>query len=525
MHTPPARAPRHRALLLLIAAVVAVAALAAAGCGSSSSSAAGDVDPAGAVPVSSPLYAEAVVRPDGQLAANVEAVARKILRTDDPRGKVIGFFNRRAAREGITYQRDVEPWLGRRAGAAVTSLGPGNRLDGVLVLASRDDAKARDAIARDRQAREQRTYQGVAYRVSSDGKTAAAVTDGRVLIGSERGVKAAIDASKGSSLAGSDRLRRARDTVGGDQLGFLYLDVRGLLQAATAQLGADAGPASAVLNSVAAALPQTVTAKLTAAPDAVTVDAAVLGLRSSATPGAGGAAMLGRLPRDAWLALGAGDLGKSLDQTLTQLGSSGIAGVGVQALEEQFRRRSGLDLRRDLLAWMGDAGFFVRGRSSGDLGFGLVVDSKDPAATRRAVTKLRALVAGSRGPRAGALHTKGVDVGFTVATKGGRDVAVAAAGDRFVVAAGHRALAEALGGGRPLSGAPEFTAAAAKLGSGYRPAFFLDVPQAASLLADAGGSDPRVRRAKPYLDAFGGVVAGARRDGDVTRARLVATVR
>jgi hypothetical protein len=51
------------------------------------------------------------------------------------------------------------------------------------------------------------------------------------------------------------------------------------------------------------------------------------------------------------------------------------------------------------------------------------------------------------------------------------------------------------------------------------------MPQLTRLIGDSAGSDARFARAKPYLDVFGGVVAGARRDGDVTRTRIVATVR
>jgi hypothetical protein len=522
VHPTLARTLRRLVLLALAAALVAAAGL-VAGCGPSSSG--GDADPAAAVPASSLLYAEAVLRPDGTLGANVDAVARKVLGTDDPAAKIAELFDRAASKDGITFRKDIEPWLGKRAGAAVTSLAPTGKADGVLVLASTDDGLARKAIESSPQAGAKRSYSGVDYRLDAADGTAAAVTGGRVLIGSERGVRAAIDALKGGSLADSPKLKGARDTIPGDQLGFLYLDVRGFVQAAAAQAGLSSGPAAALLGTLSGSLPETIAARLGAQPDAITVDAAAIGLRSTAEPGPGGAGMLARLPRSSWLALGVGDLGRTLDDTLTQVSSSGLGGLGIEALLRQFRQRSGLDLRRDVLAWMGDAGIFVRGTSTSDVGFGLVVDSKDPAATRRAVTKLSGVAGAATGARVGELKTAGVDAGLTVRRSGGPEIFVAAAGARFVVAAGRPAFEQALSPSEPLGAAPAFTAAAGKLGGGYRPALFLDLPQLTRLIGDSAGSDARFARAKPYLDAFGGVVAGARRDGDVTRTRIVATVR
>jgi hypothetical protein len=522
VHTTLPRALRRLATLALAAALVAAAGL-AAGCGSSSS--AGDADPAAAIPASAPLYAEAVLHPDGTLGANVDAVARKVLATNDPAAKIAELFDRAARKDGITFRKDVEPWLGKRAGAAVTSLSGTGKADGVLVLASKDDDLARKTIASSPQAGAKRSYHGVDYRLDAANGTAIAVTGGRVLIGSDRGLHAAIDAIKGNSLAGSAKLKRARDAIPGDQLGFLYLDVRSLVQAAASQAGMSSGPAAALLGTASGSLPQTIAARLGAQPDAITVDAAVIGLQSAAEPGPGGAAMLAKLPRSSWLALGVGNLGKTLDETLTQLSSSGLGGIGVESLLRQFRQSSGLDVRRDLLAWMGDAGIFVSGTSRRELGFGLVVDSKDAAATRRAVGKLSGLAGAAGGARVGDLKAAGVDAGFTVRTSGVPEIFVAAAGDRFVLAAGRAAFEQALSPTETLGTAPAFAGAAAKLGGGYRPAFFLDMPQVTRLIGDAAGSNASFQRAKPYLDAFGGVVAGGRRDGDVSRARFVAMVR
>ena len=57
---------------------------------------------------------------------------------------------------------------------------------------------------------------------------------------------------------------------------------------------------------------------------------------------------------------------------------------------------------------------------------------------------------------------------------------------------------------------PAFTQAAGRLGGSYRPALFVDLARLSGLL-DSGAS------AKPALGAFGALVAGAKREGDVIR--------
>ena len=46
------------------------------------------------------------------------------------------------------------------------------------------------------------------------------------------------------------------------------------------------------------------------------------------------------------------------------------------------------------------------------------------------------------------------------------------------------------------------------------------------LIESFAGSDPDFQKAKPYLDSFGAIVAGAKNEGSgVTRSRFVVTLR
>jgi hypothetical protein len=120
-----------------------------------------------------------------------------------------------------------------------------------------------------------------------------------------------------------------------------------------------------------------------------------------------------------------------------------------------------------------------------------------------------------------------VDEGFTVRPQGGPRIDVALAGEKFIVAVGAPgALKEAISPSQALSSAPAFTHAAGKLGDGLRPSFYLDFQQVVSLIEGFVGNEPDFQKAKPYLDTFGAVVAGAKDEGDgVTRARFVVTLK
>jgi uncharacterized protein DUF3352 len=524
--SPPPATRRHarRRRSASVTALVAVAGLLAA-CGSSSPGGA-EADPAAAVPASAPVYLELVVQPEGQVREGALAAGRKVLGSDDPAGKLAEAFDEMLRDEGVSFARDVAPWLGKRVGFAMIGQGGKGERDVVVVAAAADDDAAAAAVPRLAGAGSvERSHDGVDYRLGRNGDTAAAVHEGRVLVGSEAGVRAAIDAVGGDALAETDRLRRARDDVDADEgLGFLYADVRALARGLLGGMGPQAGPAAMLLPGLLDSLPETVGARLDAAADAVRIDAAARG-GSEAWSGAGAPRAAAELPGGSWLGLGIADVGRALDDTIERLSSQGIAGVGVQAFLAQLRQQTGLDLRRDVLSWMGDAGLFVTGERAGSVGGGLVVQAKDAARMRATVGKLAPLVRGLGGGDVAPLHARGVDEGFVVRTDGKPAVYVAAAGERFVIAVGRRALGQAIAPADRLGDQAAFRAAAAKLGNGLRPSFYLDIPAVTRLLERLGGDDRKLAVVRPYLEAFGALVGGSRREGDVTRAKIIATLK
>lgn len=513
--------------LLVLTLVLAVCAAVAAGCGSSSGSG-GDDDPAALIPASAPLYLEGVVRPDGKVGSDLQGALKKILRTDDPGAKISQLIDDSGKRDAISFKDDVEPWVGNRVGFALTALRGGQDADWAAVIASKDDGKAEKLLAKQKGDIVERSYEGTDYRFDRKEKTATALIDHRVVVATEGGLKAVVDAKGKDHLGQANGLEAVRSKVAQDRIGLFYLDVQGLLRSIAQQASSDP-QVGALLQSFTSAAPKTLGAAFQAQPDALRVDAVSIGTPKSATTGGSGADVLATLPGDAWLGLGVANLGQTLDRVVqTVAGGGGITGVGVNALLGQFKKQTSLDLRQDVLGWMGDAGIFVGGTTSADLGGALVIKTTDPAKTKRTMRVLEGFARAQRGgTKITALHGSGIDDGFTAHDPTGPAVRVALAGDRFVVAIGGKGvLTQAISPGQQLGSSPAFTAAASKLGNGLRPSFYLDFTQVTKLVEAFAGTDASFQKAKPYLGTFGAVVAGAKSEGSgVTRSRFVVTLR
>jgi hypothetical protein len=95
---------------------------------------------------------------------------------------------------------------------------------------------------------------------------------------------------------------------------------------------------------------------------------------------------------------------------------------------------------------------------------------------------------------------------------------------RVVLAYGRAAAAAGLAPSSRLGDAPTYRDAREAL-DGYDPALLVSMPAIVSLVEASGNSDPGFARAKPYLDAFGVIASGSRRDGDKLRSRLGAGLR
>ncbi len=448
------------------------------------------------------------------------------------------------------YKREIAPWVGERAGVFATALssaslspsasslqsllggglaGLPNALgagdfsahgtQGAVVLETSDAAAARSFLSK--QAGEQRShpasYRGVSFEVTPAGVAEGMVKDFAV-VGSESGIRAAIDSSLGAPAlaAAAGYSPPASGTIAS-----AYLKPAALVgrsgSSALGQLFAGAGSA---------------TLTVTATDSQIALQGEIRG-STAAKPllGSEGAQALGELPASAWLAAGVGDVGANLSrafallQGVASLGSSTVfASFGGPGIERIFKLLSSpkANLRRDFGSWAGSGGMFVGGSGLFNLQAGLVIASKDPAASRAAVGKLGALMR-EAGAVVAPASISGTDAAETVKLSGFPAVIFIADGaGKFVLGLGQQSVEAALSPSATLSTSAAYSNAAATLGTGIEPSLIVEFPTMLGFLEGLGlTQSTSLSSIVPYLKSLGTLTGGASANGGAQRYKLV----
>lgn len=527
--TNPIPTPLRRARLARLSAVPAVLAASAAawtGCGGGGSE---DADPARVAPQGSVVYISAAVRPEGDDKEAVDEISRKVFRVAEP-GKRIQqeldqSFKDDPETRNVTYADDIEPWLGRRAGVAVTRLA-GNQPQAALIIAAKDPGAASEAIERAAESQRpkpaERSYKDVDYRFDSQDSTAVGVVGDYFVAGSEPAFRSVIDASKAKGLSEKADFKDVSGEAE-DKLGFGYVDVRALATALSASGQLPPGQGQ-TLQSLVGAGTRPVTFSLDAQPDRVTLESVARGVRRTPATAQPETPLVPALPGDSWLALGTPKVGDQLRQMTAQLGAGGLGEGVVSTLKQQLRVQAGLDFDRDLVPALGDVAFFARGTGQLTFGAGAVVQTPDPAAARRLVARLRPLLAreAGGGARVSSASVPGAQ-GFKI-TLGGVPGAinVVSGRDRLVIAYGEATTRAAFSSATRLGNSPAFREATDSL-DGSQPGLFVAFSQLAQLLSSLGGGD--AQRVSSYLRALETLAAGSELEGDTQTGRFVLTLK
>jgi hypothetical protein len=499
--------------LLLIIAVLSSAALAAAGCGSEDQAAAGasELAPAGSV-----LYAEATLDPEGDQRKAIDAILSKFPGGGQAGEKLKEAIDKALREEGgkLSYAKDIEPWLGDEAAFFGSAMSQGGDLEAYAVMvATEDEDASMDALKKTADgAITTKTYRDVDYiKDQASDTNSAAAFDGYLVLGTEQGVKAAIDASKGDGkLSDDEDYKKAIEDAADDRLGLIYVNTPELMKAA---------------GQGAAALPESFK-RFFEHPFVGTVDADEDGVLFEATiPEEIGKAfgflgqgsdLLNDMPADSWLALAQTDLGKLLDFYVDALGP---AVGGRDTIAQQLRAATGLDLDRDVIDWMGDFGVFVRGKSLAELGGALVVETKDEAASGRlieAVARLARRETAGSGAAVTPLQAPGGGEGYTFKGPGiPQPVHLFQKDGRVVAAIGDTAARDAVDPSQKLGDSPDFAATRDSLGGDYDVSFYLLMQPIFDLVdSTEAASDADWQEAKPYLEPLSALVGGTSGDGD-----------
>jgi Protein of unknown function (DUF3352) len=222
---PEGSMPRLASLAVLLLAVFLTA------CGGGGGAA--GADPASAIPRDALFYVEGTVRPEGELRSDALEAAGKILRTENPEAKLREHV---AEIDDFDYERDLEPWLGERAGAWVSArTGEDGEPAGVVVAAATDIEEAEQAITaaskRTKRTVQDRSHAGVDYKVGDTGIGYAFVED-FALFGNEPELRRTIDALQGDGLADHEPYQNAIEDLEGDRLAHFYVDTRRAMELA-----------------------------------------------------------------------------------------------------------------------------------------------------------------------------------------------------------------------------------------------------------------------------------------------------
>lgn len=479
-----------------VGAVVALACVAVAGCGSSGRPPSA-LDPARVVPANAIVYAEATVRPQGAQRDEVESALRKLL-GHSPDGDI----QRGIHLPGLSYKRDIQPWLGQRIGFVATAFS----LPGIAVIApTNDPAAALTAIARGERSRGRQLtagkYGGVAYQQFDD--RGVPVAFGAVghyaVIGGTTAFMKIVDTYQ--------RRSPALQPTGSNALAQAYVNARRALAAVMAIPTISPAVREQLGSAFARAhVPASLTLSLSVSPDTFTADLHSSGAPRSSTKGT---ADVSGLPGDSWLAISTGNSFAKQFATGFNAGfiqgfsrAARASGVNPNTLLQRLRQRTGIDVIRDLLPALGPFQLSVQGSSITALQAALALYPADPAAGARLISEIHNLAARSHslrvtgGSRSFGLGPASLPFPLVAVSDLGRKIVA-----RFSLSAQHS------GQGSTLSTNPAFTRAHAQLAAGSNVPLFVNFGPLAALLSQtpqfkAGGSDHKALTVLRRLDYF-----------------------
>jgi Protein of unknown function (DUF3352) len=509
------------ALAALLAAVVLFA-----GCGGSDSSSS---DLAGLAAPGSLVYIEGEVQPSGELKSNVDSLAKAVGGIDNLGNYVVAKLEDSASGDGepFDYAKEVEPWLGEKAGVSFKTLEDGNLSKPVVAVESTDVAATQEFL--DTQAKQSKvpykdaSYEGVDFKVGgSDGNAIGMIGESLVMAEDGEGdFKAAVDASNGESLADEARFQNAISAASDGSLADAYVDVGGLIEAS----GNGIEPQAQEILENSGIDPSEATAVASVVPGSDQVEINLSSdLGGEEVPSGDASALIGSLPADSFAALGASGFGDQVKEGIDKLDEEGIPGQVPPNQLKSSLNSIGIDLDK-IATSLEDAAVFARGSSKNSLGGALVLTS-DSGEAAQTVANLGVLLRRSGAPGVTAVTSSGAS-GFSIRTAelGKKPLVVVAKGERVAIGYGLEPALQGLATeGETLSGLASYKAAVSALGDTPISGF---VDGAGALgLAEAlvPPSETGFQEAKRYLKSIEYIAIGTGSSDGLATAKLIVGV-
>ncbi len=510
-------------LVLAVVAACAAFSLLIVGCGGGSGS--GTEDPASVAPPGTALFVEATLRPQGQLKANVDKLFEGLTGKNTGLGELITGEIEKVARgdgEPFSYAEDVEPWLGEKAGAALGEYDGSNFSNVSIAIQSTDTGATRSFIDKlteegGKKVRDG-SFEGVAFKVESDGTSLGVIGDFLVFAQSEAAFREAVEAHNGESLADAAKYGSIADKASDGSLLEVYVDIAGLIE----QAGNQVDPQTEqVLNAAGVNLSEA-TALLSLVPgsDSLELDLTSNADMELAAPAAEG--LLESLPAKSFAAVASSDYGKRLQENLDRLDESGIPGSLPPHQLKRALKREGIEVER-IAGQLKEAAIFAVGASRTTLGGAAVLTTKNPSEARNTVADIGLLLRANH--TSGVTAISGKAAGFSIhsSSLGRKPLVIAAEGERIAIGYGLPGALEGLGPVKePLSQNPSFVEAKQALG-GTPITGFIDGPAALRLIeALVPPSESGFQSARPYLGKIAYVGIGAETEAGLATVKMVA---
>lgn len=422
---------------------------------------------------------------------------------------------------GVSYRRDVEPWLGDEAALALLN-SAGSTAGSEIVLAVKDRTKAEAFLSRTAGPAGQITYRGT--RIASYGTVSTAFVGRFLVVGPEASLRAAIDLAHdpARALSGSDAYRKAAAGAPADRVASLYASTAGVTRLLATQGGA-LGAGGALLNQ-----PGLKATSIALSPHddgvALRIHSVLDPKLTHGTPRTQPFApqLADAVPSDAMAYL---DL-KGLDRAAGRLLQAGLAGGGtgqqigrlLQRARRDLAAKAGVNLDRDVLPlFRGEVAIWLKPAVPAPI-LTIISATTDENATRTAFAKLQAPVAKLLTPRVNSAgqqpvfeeHDQGSTKVFALRLGPGIELDYAVFDGKLVISTSPQGIAAVKQRKTSLTGSDAFKATLGDRPSKVTSLVFLDFSQLLRLGERTGlNGSPAYRRLRSDLKRIRAVGAAA----------------
>jgi Protein of unknown function (DUF3352) len=305
-----------------------------------------------------------------------------------------------------SYTTDIKPWFDGQLAFSIGKIPEMSSSDpeasakavrALLLVSVKDEALARTwfskIFADAGVTSTTENYQGTELTLFSDPQTPGlqagfATVGGKVaIVGDATSVKAAVDTKGSSGLAKDPGFAAADGALKGDDVGFMYFDMKAFMDASV-KMSQSLASAPPVSDALLAMVPDWVAVRLRVEGDALLLDSAaahVEGLGPTENHANGVAAFA---PPSTIAMASGNDYGATLKKLFAVYRTEPTTAEAFKELDQAAGLIGGLDAA---VGWMGDSGIVVA--QSGDtVEGGIVSVPADAAAGRQLLTQLRTLV-------------------------------------------------------------------------------------------------------------------------------------